>query len=364
MLNLHAKTVTKRTTTSRMARTFIDVFQEGESIVRVFEDEGYRTSYNPGITKDVLRSILVNEVNIQFSQAWNDDQVKEAYLAQICKYMVSPDYIAGYWTRAGIWVPGALDRSTIWVRMGQLFADHEETMGFLLAEPIDGDGVYIDVLCAKDRWGKRLMDFFLALAESSNMAFAELSALAHVLAYYPNQFEFAHRNSCASDPNISMPLALQNELKALVLNRDKMYEYILDPEIIHSPRFFAGADMLNEYLLRLAQLGYLAPSSKKCDEEGHTMTFNQLMSNGCFENGFRMRKCFKETATAPMMSVADRTAKKHTMKKAKTKKRAIPKMPRRFSKRLAKRPQSTWTRIQRPINSPYIPKRARTKRNT
>jgi hypothetical protein len=371
-----------------MARTFVDVSIVGLKTFRVYEDDNYKSPTYIHLTREQLQHILLLELDDEFEAtnenieltmekhpAYNEYKAerelrKDFYISHICKMMVSPDYVRGK-PRS----PGAFDYNALYMRMGEQSVRGEETFGFLLANPLPGNGIYVDVICSKKSKGKDLIQFFIQFAEQQEYEFIELSSLVHVLAYYPKMFQFAHRKSCSSLPEVTMPEPLQKALGTLMRDDDKVFELIEKPDLIHDDKFFPFAGMLNHFLFELAQKGYLAPTSKKCGEEYNTMTMGDLISNGCFENGLKMRKCLNDTATVaepiPAMSRHNRTAKKAAMirKTAKAKthiKQTLDhhvrsntvRIPRR-SKRLAKRPAPTWTRIQRPV----FPKRARTRRN-
>jgi hypothetical protein len=367
-----------------MGRIFVDVSIVGIPVFRVYQDDNYTSPAYIRLTRKQLQDILLHELDDDFeitdenveekmnkNPSYNEGKAerelrKDFYMSHICKMMVSPTYVSG--SASG---PGAFDYNALYMRIGEEHVRSEETLGFLLANPLPGNGVYVDVICSKKNKGKDLMNFFIQFAEEQDYEFIELSSLVHVLAYYPKMYQFAHRKSCSSLPEVVMPEPLQKALATLMRDDEKVFDLIEDPNLIHNEEFFPFARLLNNFLFELARKGYLASSSRKCDEEHDTMTMNELISNGCFENGLKMRKCLKESGpvvaatAAPVMSVANRTAKKAAMTRKATKaKQALNshvgtktvRVPRR-SKRLAKRPP-TWTRIQRPV----FPKRSTTKR--
>lgn len=210
----------------------------------------------------------------------------------------------------------------------------DRPLGFIFAYPTqDKKGVYLSIICALGV-GRHLLDAFFQVSEHIfKYQYIELNALPAVLSYYP-QFEFEHKGSCTSPPDVRMSDSLKQKIKSKEIKPDEIIdtiEAIMDQkqqinlmydvnnnnynynanneyQAMHKPLDDALAEYDgNEFLDYLQQLrdhGYVADTTYE-DEYGDEVSCNNsdldiydFIGKGCHSNGFTMRKCFRRADTS------------------------------------------------------------------
>ena len=193
-----------------------------------------------------------------------------------CSISVSPDYVKDQLDKNSILlgliqkVPSRSSTRSVTQRF------HEEMVGFILANPTEDGGIYLDVICSKPRTGTPFLHFFLYYCELLEASYVELSALINVLAYYPT-FGFEHRKDCSKPAEVAMPVYLQEKLKKGM--RDGIYKnasnYIKDAQLF-------------EYVMHLHRMGY---TTRKEDCTSLNLKNDDFKKHECDQDGFKMRKC-------------------------------------------------------------------------
>jgi hypothetical protein len=212
----------------------------------------------------------------------------------------------------------------------------DRPIGFIFAYPTDDKkGIYLSIICAI-RVGKHLLNaFFLTAEHAFKYEYIELNALPSVLSYYP-QFDFEHKGSCDSEPDVRMTEDLKQKIKSGAIKpneimdeiahvMDTKYELIdgilddadehnrnraktakilakVDKEYkAHLDSMYADNPFL-DYIQKLRDEGYVAESSSYTNDSGNDalcidadeLDMYNFIGKGCVGDGFTMRKCFKK----------------------------------------------------------------------
>jgi hypothetical protein len=165
----------------------------------------------------------------------------------------------------------------------------DQICGFVLADPIEEygqHGIYLDVICSQSGYGVLLMDCFVRECEKENIDFIKLSSLSNVLSFYP-RYNFEHRKSCyPGAQKIAMPDSVK---KFMIENKDP---------ILTNINFLFGFDEFQNFIMGLHGAGYSTRKSK-CSRR---ITYKQFIRNKCYEDGFAMRRCYKDLVRTPPSS--------------------------------------------------------------
>jgi hypothetical protein len=166
--------------------------------------------------------------------------------------------------------------------------------GFITSSPTQDGGHYLDVICATEK-GRELLSHYMHLLESLNSKYVQLSALPKVLSYYP-QFGFQHRMRCDSDNEL---LEMPKEVIAFI-KQEKPTE-----KELYKNRLFM------KFLNTLRKFGYTVKDSEVCQDPNTRL--KTFMKEGCTDQGFTMRKCFRSTPDIRQTrAITRRRAKKQT----------------------------------------------------
>lgn len=158
---------------------------------------------------------------------------------------------------------------------------------FLMAQKHELDDLYIDVICSGTRkeplfdrhTGTMLLNLAIEHAKENRYRSVSLSALPHVLTYYP-QFGFAHRPGCDQPADVLTPKSLLERAKNKTLPRsiDEAYE---------------DEDVLN-FMSELQMHNYGNKYEGECNIQGKNTNAvkKSLKEARCADDGFKMRLCF------------------------------------------------------------------------
>lgn len=229
----------------------------------------------------------------------------------------------------------------------------DKPLGFIFAYPTDDKkGIYLSIICAIDV-GKHLLNaFFLTSEHVFKYNYIELNALPSVLSYYP-QFEFEHKGSCKSEPDVRMtdelkqkiksgaikPNDLMDEIAAIMSSKYEILDAIIDDANMNNENSAVTAKVIKkinkeykkqleakykdnemlEYIQELRDHGYVAESTSYTNDYGDDtlcidaddLDIYNFIGKGCVADGFTMRKCFKKQS-------ATQTRKQRKRKNRKT----------------------------------------------
>lgn len=148
---------------------------------------------------------------------------------------------------------------------------------------------YIDVICSGARkepyfirhTGAMLLQAAIQYAKENGYEQVSLSALPHVLTYYP-RLGFAHRPSCDQPSDVQIPERLHEKARNKTLPKTMRDAY--------------DDDDLLDYMSELQFKKYGNYYKADCDTAGKTKVVikKNLKDNRCGDDGFKMRLCFNE----------------------------------------------------------------------
>jgi hypothetical protein len=156
-------------------------------------------------------------------------------------------------------------------------------VAFIMADSY-GDELYIDVICSSSNIpelnrhsGGLLINTAIDYAKEKQYEQVTLSALPHVLTYYP-RFGFSHRRGCDSPTDVEIPERLKQRIKDRTLPKTSEEAYYDD-------------DML-DYMSELQLKQYGNMYNDGCNEKNPVLMKKNMKDYQCADNGFKMRYCF------------------------------------------------------------------------
>lgn len=152
-------------------------------------------------------------------------------------------------------------------------------IGFIIAKYTADGGIYLDVICAKEK-GQQLLHFFIELCQHTlHVVYIELSSIMNVLAFYP-RYGFQHRRDCGAGPITGMSPEFASYLKEKTIhgNFKEQDDFYNDPYVL-------------QYLTELHKRGLTQTKEPKvCRRK--TLSGLRFRQYKCARDGFVMRKCF------------------------------------------------------------------------
>ena len=151
---------------------------------------------------------------------------------------------------------------------------------------------YIDVIVADKKYGigNRMVDYVLQyMTQTLNIENLTLSALPHVLGYYP-RLGFQHRDSCYENAYIEeTPQEIINFArthgKAKALLRDS------GPIFRANGIDYAIYEPFRRHIANLHKSGFNSDTKPQCKDPN--LSIDDINVLNCHSNGFKMRKCSK-----------------------------------------------------------------------
>lgn len=200
--------------------------------------------------KTPLTSPMLQERGI--SKSWFLNQIK--LMLPYCNKLVSDSYIKDSGPTCNIFL---LIRDV----------NTDRFMGFIMGYVKPNEEYYIDVICTSSGYGKHLIDFFINDAFERHAKSVGLSALPHVLSYYP-RLGFKHVHECGEDP-------------------------LVIPRLSKPPKDLIeamGNDELADFMVELTNRGF---SSRKTPECERLANRGELRAKSdCAIDGYYMKYCY------------------------------------------------------------------------
>jgi hypothetical protein len=191
--------------------------------------------------------------------------------SNICRQTVSFEY-----AQAGIY-------QSAWIIV--LYDDTDRMLGFLFAHPLPvldpkDRSIYLDTICAS-KYGGMLMQLFMEKAFADGFNSVTVGALSNVLSFYESYYGFQYRPDCRNS-TVSEP-PMRPELQTFM--KDHAAEIMENPDLLfQNPAF-------KKHVLRIHRKGFSVRKDNGC---GTGASYSSILSNKCYENGFTMRKCFRQ----------------------------------------------------------------------
>lgn len=160
-------------------------------------------------------------------------------------------------------------------------------IGYIMANFLPDNGVYLDVICATERKGAPLLNMFIHVCKINfSASYIKLSSLMHVLTYYP-RLGFSHRASCAEPPTVAMTPELAN----YIVKKMQLGELNSDAAFFDDPKIARFISELHKY-------GYTkADTPPSCQDKSLGIGLQKQRS--CAKDGYTMIKCLNEPVPPP-----------------------------------------------------------------
>ena len=175
-------------------------------------------------------------------------------------------------------------------------------VGFSLCNDLniesDKNGIYLDAICTRPRYGSILLDFIEKFAKEKRFDFIKLSSLAYVINYYRKR-GYRHVKNCKNkegegyrEEQISRMAELNSHKKFKDDDAIIEYEEDEDDKIIRKSIQEKDIEFVN-FLKLLSSRGYGVNCSNHKDRPSKYRTYS-FLDKKCMDEGFTMIKCFKK----------------------------------------------------------------------
>ena len=174
-------------------------------------------------------------------------------------------------------------------------------VGFSLCNDLnledEGNGIYLDAICTRPRYGSILLEFIENFAKKKRFGFIKLSSLAYVINYYRRK-GYKHIKNCQTKEGEGYR---ENQIsRSAELNSHKKFkkdEDIIDweedsNEIIRNSIQEKDREFV-DFLKLLSSRGYGVNCSEYKDRPTSSRTY-VFLNKKCMDEGFTMIKCLKK----------------------------------------------------------------------
>jgi hypothetical protein len=260
-------------------------------------------------TKEPKRSV-VDRNNYKYKKSLREDKTKVA--ADITMFFVLIDKcnvnIASHYFKDSLVSSEMLIVAKLYDRDDP--DAHDSVLGFVLGKIINGQQLYVDIICAVDGMGRTLLQKVEEIAFELGLNSVTLNALPEVLPFY-EKIGYSHRSSCAADAiayrNYSPAKTNCKNLNTSALcgkterSQNCSYKQCVDPDAADCDLEEHTDKILNEeyleYMLELNERKLVAGNSPACAAENiaklssKKKMYRDFVNNNCLDNGLVMTKC-------------------------------------------------------------------------